>query len=343
MAAETALVLRPMRLVELLDAAFRLYRRNFWTFVGIIALIQIPVSLLSLLPQTLLLKSLDTLNSGQFSAEYFIGLGLSFLVGIVQFFLVSGVATLTLTRAILSAYVGEKTSVFQSFSNAWPVLMRFMSVLVLIGLLMVVFYIWLLIPCVGWFSGLGILLTLSAAVLPFTVPIVILERHSATGTISRSWDLVRRRFWWVLGLMGVLTLLSLVLTGPSILLSSLSQSATQLGSLGNQTLTNTIIQSVVGVLASIIILPLNYAVVVLAYFDLRIRTEGIDLFVSANESEGKPISLADIAEMPTVKHGTNLVSGTEIGYFVILTLAAALLYAIFLGVVMLIMAGSMAL
>lgn len=40
--------LRPMRLVELLDAAFRLYRRNFWTFVGIMALMQVPISLLTL-------------------------------------------------------------------------------------------------------------------------------------------------------------------------------------------------------------------------------------------------------------------------------------------------------
>ena len=39
-------VLRPLRLGELLDQAVRIYRRNFLTFIGIIALVYIPYSVL---------------------------------------------------------------------------------------------------------------------------------------------------------------------------------------------------------------------------------------------------------------------------------------------------------
>lgn len=112
MTAETTSVLRPMRLVELLDAAFRLYRRNFWTFVGIIALVQIPVSSFSLAPSMLMLQGIDATDMSQLSIEYFLGLGLTFVLGLVQFILISGVATLALTRAIIAAYLGRKNRCF---------------------------------------------------------------------------------------------------------------------------------------------------------------------------------------------------------------------------------------
>jgi hypothetical protein len=38
--------LRPLRLVELIDQAIHLYRRNFCKFIGIIAVVQIPYAAL---------------------------------------------------------------------------------------------------------------------------------------------------------------------------------------------------------------------------------------------------------------------------------------------------------
>ena len=41
--------LRPLTLGEILDRAVRLYRRNFANFIGIIALVQVPLSIIQLL------------------------------------------------------------------------------------------------------------------------------------------------------------------------------------------------------------------------------------------------------------------------------------------------------
>jgi hypothetical protein len=38
----TAPRLRPLRVSELLDTVFSLYRRNFWLFLAVIALVQVP-------------------------------------------------------------------------------------------------------------------------------------------------------------------------------------------------------------------------------------------------------------------------------------------------------------
>ncbi len=345
MAAETTSELRPMRLVELLDAAFRLYRRNFWTFVGIIALVQIPVSSLSLAPSMLMLQGIDSTDMSQLSIEYFLGLGLTFVLAFVQFILISGVATLALTRAILAAYLGEKIGVLESFQKTWPLLGRFLGVLVLIGLMTVGLYIWTLIPCVGWLSGPGILLTVAMAITPLAAPIVILENHDATATISRVWDLVRRRFWWLIGLMSILSLFNLVFVGPAALFSVFSTSASEsifgFTSTADRTLISTIVQTLVGVFASILYLPLQFAVIVLAYFDIRARTEGIDLFFNAAQSEGQPVGMAQIAEMPMVRYSTQTITGSEIGYFIILTLVVILLYAVLFGAVLLFSAGSL--
>src|SRR5690242_26113 len=43
--------LRPMTIGDLLDAAFRLYREHFLTFVGTVALLQVPMAMLQLLVQ----------------------------------------------------------------------------------------------------------------------------------------------------------------------------------------------------------------------------------------------------------------------------------------------------
>ena len=49
MTVGTASPLKPRGIGELLDQAIRIYRRNFLTFVGIVAIVQIPLTLLGLL------------------------------------------------------------------------------------------------------------------------------------------------------------------------------------------------------------------------------------------------------------------------------------------------------
>ena len=333
--------LRPMRLVALLDAAFRLYRRHFLTLVGIIALLQIPMSLLSVIPNLLILPVGNTF-AGDIPVTYWLGMGLSYVVLFVQYFLIGGVATLALTYAITAAFLGERVGIVDAYRRSWPFLMRFLLILLLAGLLIFGLFIWTLVPCVGWFSGPGLLLMISMVILPFSAPVVLLEKHAGLlDVLKRTWDLVRRRFWWVLGLAGVLYLLNLVLAGPAVLfaMGSVFASESFASELADSALLNTIVQSFISLLAVILYMPLQTGVVVLAYFDLRARTEGIDMFLNALADEGVKPDLVQIAEMPVVKHNEKLMTGTEIGYFVIITLVIVLLYVALVGLVFL---GTMA-
>ena len=126
MVATSTPLLRPLGFGELLDAAIRLYRRNFLKFVGIIALVQIPITLLNLFfslsafsgwlwrispfPQTL-----DADPAGRFGLEFWGGMGFSLLLGLVQVLLVQGFATAALTRAVADTYLGQPTGILDSY------------------------------------------------------------------------------------------------------------------------------------------------------------------------------------------------------------------------------------
>lgn len=329
MNAETAFVLRPMRLVALLDTAFRLYRRNFWTLIGIVALLQIPISLLTIAPQGFMLEAASSMQYGDLSPMYFLGLGLSLVTGILQFFLVSGVATAALTRCIVSSYLGQKIGIAESFRQARPIMGRFIGVLFLTGLLILGLYIWTLVPCVGWVSGIGMLLAVAMAVIPMTAPVIVVENTGVRETLSRTWDLLRRRFWWIIGLAGALYLLNLVLAGPSIFVSLFFSSFSGINNAFEQNMMASIGQILAGILVAVLYLPLQITVFVLAYFDLRARTEGLDLFVNNAET----VSPEEVALMPKIKLATSVITGREFGYFVILSLGFGLVYAVLVGIV----------
>ena len=54
--------LRPMSIGDMLDAAFRLYRQHFLTFIGIVALLQVPMAMLQFAAQLPYMQALQALH-----------------------------------------------------------------------------------------------------------------------------------------------------------------------------------------------------------------------------------------------------------------------------------------
>ena len=108
--------LRPLRLGELLDQAIRLYRRNFLTFIGIIAVVYVPLMILQTAASTLMTSSISDLAGSTSPTEifsnyaYWGGLLSTLVVGFLQFIFVQGIATGALTRAVADNYLGKPTS-----------------------------------------------------------------------------------------------------------------------------------------------------------------------------------------------------------------------------------------
>jgi len=88
--AESAGRLRPLGLLEIIDQAFRLYRRNFWLFFGVAAFVYVPLGLLQAVPA--------------------LGI-LSAVLGIPAYFAASG----ALTKAVSDRYLGHGATVGSAY------------------------------------------------------------------------------------------------------------------------------------------------------------------------------------------------------------------------------------
>lgn len=325
--------LRPLGMGELLDHAFRLYRRNFFTFIGIIAIVQIPITLLSLLNAVLNANNLASLTQtytgtttpsvGDILGPNF---GWGFIINIINFIFVRGLATAALTRAVAGDYLGEPIGFIDAYRKVGKSWSKVVVALLLAGLInfLLALY-WIIIPCVGWLTGAGMFFFFSGIVVQIIPAIIILERQTAGGAIRRGWDLTRRRFWWVVGFVALLTVFSLVIVvGPTMLISGVLQFA--MTSLSSQNATTaliitTVIQSLVTLVMTLIYMPLQLAAQTLLYFDLRVRTEGFDLIWTAERVLDADTALEDIVAQAPAPEAGSIVTGNEMGQFILLSIA----------------------
>lgn len=339
---QTPPVLRPLRLGELLDQAIRLYRRNFITFIGIIAVIYIPLMILQTASTALLTSSIGDLTNASRPEEIFTnyaywgGLLSTFVLTFIQFILVQGIATGALTRSVADNYLGKQTSILDAYrgiKDSWVSLLGALLFIILLFIALLIW--WIVVPCIGWFTGLGMIAFLMSAVSPLVAPVVVLEKQSALAAIRRAWDLARRRFWPVLGTIFVLYLFSLlIVNGPAAIVNAiLTQAITSFGDVTTQLVITTIIQSLVSLVFVLLYYPLQMTAFTLIYFDLRVRTEGFDLaLLTMNASE--PVDAANVSQVPVPQSNERLITTPELGNFAILTLGALGLYILFFSLIM---------
>jgi hypothetical protein len=331
--------LRPLRLGELLDRAIRLYRANFLTFIGIIAVVYVPLMVLQTAASALLsssmLRSLSTPEEIFTNTGYWVGMAGTLILALVNFVLVQGIATGALTRAVADNYLGRKTSILDAYRGIGKSWGRLIGALFLIILIFFALAIWFLVPCIGWVTGPGMILFMSMVINPLVPPVVVLENQGVLDSIQRAWSLARRRFWPVLGYVIVLVLFSLiVVNGPAAVVNFLL--VRLLPSFGDSTMQvvlTSIIQGLVSLVFILIYYPLQMAAFTLIYFDLRVRTEGFDLALLTMEASGST-DLAETMAAPVSQGNERLITGPELGYFAILTIAGAALYTLFISFIM---------
>jgi len=334
------LTLRPLRLGELLDQAIRLYRRNFITFVGIVAMVYVPLMVLQIASTTLMTSSLEDLRFSSpdelfTNYAYWGGMLSSLVVAFLQFIFVQGIATGALTRAVADNYLGKPTSILGAYRGIGKSWLPLLGALLLVGLLSIVFAFWWIVPCIGWITGLGMLVVLLTAVSPMVAPVVVLEGQGVISSVRRAWSLVRRRFWPVLGYVFVLYLFSmLIVTGPTLIMNAVLAGA--LGAFEDPTsglVIRTVLQSLVQLIAILIYYPLQMAAFTLIYFDLRVRTEGFDIALLTVDASDQA-NIDQVMAAPAAVTNERLIAGSDLGNFAILTLGAAGIYIFFISIIM---------
>jgi len=332
---QTFPALRPLHLGELLDQAIRLYRRNFLTFVGIIALVYVPLMILQTAATALMTSSLVTSNPSELftSPGYWIGILSTYALLFFRFVLVQGFATGAMTRAVADDYLGKPTGILDAYRGIGKSWLSLLGALLLILLFYLVASIWFMVPCAGWFTGLGMMAFLLAAINPLMPSIIVLEGQGAFEGLQRAWSLARRRFWPVLGYVSVLYIFSwIVVSGPSLLasfaLTGLFSSIKD--PVAAQVLT-IVIQSFVGLIGALIYYPLQMVAFTLIYLDLRVRTEGFDIALATMDRTTDMTTNQIMTPPPAVNE--RFLTGQDFGNFAILTLVMFGLVVLYIAVV----------
>ncbi len=347
MAVQEMTQLRPRSIGELLDQAIRQYRKKFLTYVGIIAVMQVPLTLLQLLVTFFtyrgtydeLLSQSGAPSAGQLGTLISGSLA-NIVLAIMTIVLVQGIAASALVRAMADNYLGEDTGILDAYKKSAKIWPKLVGGLLLVGIVAIAAFVWLLIPLIGWITGPGLLAFLSLMVAPMIAPSVVLEKKKAGAAFSRAWFLAKKRFWWLCGYMLILALFGyIVVSAPVQIIEFFFQSRTQQAILAGSdvqlVMWQTILTALLQMLLGLLYQPLHAVGAMLAYFDLRIRFEGFDLAVLAEQSdEGAEVLQADAitsAGLPESSGGEQAFSVNLVGSFVGLSLIVGTFYGIIFG------------
>jgi hypothetical protein len=248
--------LRPLSAGEILDVSFQLYRRHFAPLATVAFVCSgVPV-LLSLFIQA----------AGGMLAN----LTLSLLYYVI-FTVLSAIATAATVFIVSESYLGRPLAAGAALSRATPLLWRLIVCSILLALLVGIGLLFFLVPGVILASGL---------VLAF--PALVLEPDATpTGALARSWALTRGSRLRMFGLL--LTLLVLIYI-PIVAVTSIAALALpgeQFAGPGISGTAGLLAVALAGVV-QLLIYPLFYCVLTVAYYDLRVRKEGFDLEVLAS-------------------------------------------------------------
>ena len=266
--------LAPLTVGDLIDETFRLYRRNFALFAGIVAVIAVPQTLLNMVITAAIPNPVVTTGpSGGATVDAGYLVQALTLVGIrvIIALVVSQLIIAALSRAISERYLGRTLTVGEAYAQVgWRTFVTLVLALLLQGLIVLTGLVLLVIP--------GIFLAIRLA---FISQVIVLERTGVFVALSRSWQLVRGSWWRVLGILLLVGILVGVLSG---LVSALVGAALGLA-LGSGTVLNVASQAVGGIIG-IFIQPVQLGASVLLYYDLRVRKEGFDLELAAVQLGG---------------------------------------------------------
>ena len=272
--------LRAMGLGEILDAAFRLYRENFLKFSVILAVAYVPVTIVSMAMTAFVLSGIKSVGGVPFEAltpeQVDVGvqaqmeaLGPDMVVMFVGLFLhlliAQPLATGALTRAVGARYLNEEIGIGKAYRAIGAVFFRYLGTVLLTGLVIALGLPLCAIPALifmTWFA--------------FVSESVVLEGLSGTKAMGRSRELVRGYGWRVFGYLFLVGILNFIVL---LALAALADFLIPLIASGPTTvaLLHEAFQSFVG----LFIAPYFIVVLILLYYDLRVRKEAFDLEILA--------------------------------------------------------------
>ncbi|MHB0997873.1 MAG: hypothetical protein ACYC27_01390 [Armatimonadota bacterium] len=278
----TQRILRPMDYGAMLDELFDIYKKNFLLLTGITGIVHLPLSMLF---YSLYMPMVLKLTTNQMpEIADIVALALVLLLYMPLSYMVIA----SITWAISKSYLGYRTTIAESYkaiaSKLIPFMLTMLLVSVIYGLGFVLFCVpgivmMINIPIAGAILFIiGIILYLIlfaflAIILAFVGQIFIIEDKQYIVAIKRSYELSKKE-WLKIFVVGLLTTLVVstitgALTSPFQIMQAFSKAPMTGGWAVAQGFANGVAQALA--------LPISSISFVLLYYDIRIRKEGFDL------------------------------------------------------------------
>jgi hypothetical protein len=291
-------VFEPMSVSRIFDTTFNIYKRNFVRFLAIVAILYVPINMITIISTSLFTYSTssfqDTYDSpesddenAQYSSDLMTeesvvgtepgpGMMILGMVGTI----VGGILSLlghrlyqgALIKSVSEFYLGNDISVRQVYHAILPKFVKLIGAGLLIALVVYAGFILLVVPGVIfglWFS--------------LTIPVIIAENLPVTAAMSRSKELVKGNLGKVFGVGLLALVISFAINIP---FSYGGQILSMI--ITNNGLVSALIANTFGSIGQLLSIPISASVYILLYYDLRIRKEGFDLEMLAQSMETSP-------------------------------------------------------
>lgn len=258
----TAVPFRARSVSELVDAAVQLLRRDYLTYVMIMAMAYVPYMVLLMFSGVLDPERAMNPTASSLSVIY--------ISGLLWFTLIDGVITIAASEAYLGGRIDTGAAFRQSVA-------RFGSLLIA--------------AIVKWVSIIvGIILLIAPGVYMFArffaIPAtVVLEKLSPFAALGRSATLSKDLKWHVIKTLGLVWLIYLVLYLAIGLMAGGGAAMS-----GTISPTMLLVSQVVGAAFTILVYPVISIVQTLLYYDTRIRKEAFDIEIMTRELGAVPVS-----------------------------------------------------
>ena len=267
--------LRPLSLGEILDVSIKICLARWRTLLKAVLVVVVPVQIVGTIVNAD--YTVDSLNfgtdSGQTPEETFEQFN-QYLGGLAIATVLQGLAVLLATaaclRAIAQAYLGEETDWRSSLAYAWRLLPSLLLLTLLYALGLMLAFVLLILP--------GIWLYVAWA---FATPALLVEGLRGRKALGRSFQLVKGRWWRTFGVLLVGFILAAIV-------STVVQAVFLIGIVvgeDNDALV-LVLSAIAGTVGLAVTTPFQAALLTVVYFDLRVRKEGFDLELLAQEIGG---------------------------------------------------------
>lgn len=258
--------LRPLRVGEILDAAIKLYLRNWRVLMGAAAAVAVPLHLVTGAILASAYSQGDEISSGLFNsttltrAQANARLGATGINAFIDL-IITGFVVAACTRAISDTYLGQEAAIGSSLRAAARRLAPLIVVQILYVIGVVLGFILLIVPGVWLYAAWSV-----------AIPALVVERVGPLRALRRSRQLVSGR-WRA---SAAVLLLANVMVGVvgGVLTELLGGLA--LGS--DPTVAAAVVVSTLsGIVVTILLQPFTATVYTVLYYDLRVRKDGYDI------------------------------------------------------------------